>query len=491
MRLMGRVLVVWAIAMHGADVLLAQTTVRGELRDSLTGVPFRNTRVEMVPIGNALEDGLVTMSDGTGRFEFRNVARGDYAIGFRHPRLDSLGFEAVSKALRVDGRERTLVADLALPSAITLRQVLCPSSGDSTGVLFGRILNAEGGTIASSATLTIEWSEAVLSAKGVEPVLARMTTKADVDGKYVACGVPVDAVVRVRAGLQADGVQRQSGRVRVRVPSMAPIFYRTLYIANFLADDSVAAGVRARESTELPSVGASVLTLSGIVLDEASQPVASARVRVEDTQVEVIADTRGRFRLARVPSGTIEVAVSAIGYSPVYFAVDMLGGENVERNVVMSRVPAMLDSVTVMGTRASDRVGFFERRRKGRGYFVTANEARLVGAQTVPDALYMAPGIRAGLKGRGGCRPVVYLDGVLFNGDLGRLGSEMDNAVPLSTVGGIEVYNGATDAPAQFGSPGNRPGAPNAGGCAVVVIWTKSNVPDLSEEALNGRRPRE
>lgn len=99
------------------------------------------------------------------------------------------------------------------------------------------------------------------------------------------------------------------------------------------------------------------------------------------------------------------------------------------------------------------------------------------GARDVPSALFMAPALRGGSRGRGGCRPVVYVDGVLFAGDVGGLGSPLDNAAPFPDVGGIEVYANPADAPAQFGSPGNREGKPNAGGCAVVVVWTKGFVP--------------
>lgn len=62
-----------------------------------------------------------------------------------------------------------------------------------------------------------------------------------------------------------------------------------------------------------PSVGAA--TLAGFVRDEATgQPIVYASVRLDTPTRATLSDNRGAFWLNRLPVGTCQLTVSAVGY---------------------------------------------------------------------------------------------------------------------------------------------------------------------------------
>jgi hypothetical protein len=130
-------------------------------------------------------------------------------------------------------------------------------------------------------------------------------------------------------------------------------------------------------------------------------------------------------------------------------------------------VTERLDPVTTVGSSAREAEGFARRRREGRGYFLTTDDFAKRGALSVSQALIQAPLLRVSgtsrtgrpvMLGRGNCRPTVFLDGNPLRIEM----DEIDNAIPIGQLGGIEVYD-AQNRPAQFGT----------GSCETIVMWTK------------------
>jgi hypothetical protein len=58
-------------------------------------------------------------------------------------------------------------ADLALPGAPALAAAVCGARGDSTGVLLGRVLDAERGEPVAGGAVVVRWGEVVLDRRGV------------------------------------------------------------------------------------------------------------------------------------------------------------------------------------------------------------------------------------------------------------------------------------------------------------------------------------
>ena len=80
------------------------------------------------------------------------------------------------------------------------------------------------------------------------------------------------------------------------------------------------------------------------------------------------------------------------------------------------------------------------------------------------------------VSGRFGCSPAIYLDGVRQQDGL----TDIDGILSISHIGGIEVYANPSEAPPQYAGPAyNAKGGATrnlAGGCATIVVWTKSHV---------------
>jgi Carboxypeptidase regulatory-like domain len=295
--------------------------------------------------------------------------------------------------------------------------------------------------------------------------------------------VPSETPVQLRAAPRTAATTLASGAIEVRLSATTPLLHRDLFVAArvvanttsalSMADSGAAATTEVKDtSTGRPRGRA---RLVGVVRGAGNAPLANARVRVPDADVEVATASDGSFRLSGLPAGTVAVEVIAIGYAPLRTSADLRAGTDRSVQVALTKPVATLDAVRVFSAVQKDRAGFAARRKKGLGYFINADEARMNGALNVATALLMAPSMRStGLRGRGGCRPMIYLDGVPFAGDI----PQIDDEAPFASIGGIEVYSNPADLPAQFGSPGNRTNQQaNEGGCAVVIVWTKGFVP--------------
>ena len=103
----------------------AQTVVHGVVFDSLAGRALVGATVRMFALATPRDSALESMTDSVGRFRFADIPPGRYVIGFSHARLDSLGFDAVSRKVEFSQTGDTVALDIALPSGRTLVATLC------------------------------------------------------------------------------------------------------------------------------------------------------------------------------------------------------------------------------------------------------------------------------------------------------------------------------------------------------------------------------
>jgi hypothetical protein len=180
-----------------------------------------------------------------------------------------------------------------------------------------------------------------------------------------------------------------------------------------------------------------------------------------------------------------------MGYAPF---VERVGRNAAGEMVVTLHLLAQsLAPVTVEGRRDPtplEKSGFYDRvQRAQRGAFnadfITPEEldARL-GART-SDLLYgrrfVFPdgnGRQKVLKGRGGCKMTIYLDGQLVRPERiggGRFGGSSEGIVPIddivnaTAIAAIEIYASAANAPAEM-IP--LVGSAQQGACGIVALWT-------------------
>lgn len=187
----------------------------------------------------------------------------------------------------------------------------------------------------------------------------------------------------------------------------------------------------------------------------------------------VRADSAGEFTLRAPRPGMFRLAAGGVGYRETEsLAFELEADDSIEVVFRLSPGAVLLDPLEVVAS-ARRRPGWLEdfRRRAERGafgWFATRAEIERLRPVRTTELLRAVPGIRlvpgrgAGyaVRGRGGCVPAVYLDGVRLPGGAGSI----DLWTSPSSLEGIEVYHG-TAVPAEFSRPGSA--------CGAVLLWSR------------------
>lgn len=217
----------------------------------------------------------------------------------------------------------------------------------------------------------------------------------------------------------------------------------------------------------------------GVVVDrETRRPLDGAAVLLEPAgeawevspgPERVLTDEEGNFALAGLAPGRWELRVESLGYRAVVDSVEYRSelGLRVEVALVPDAVelePLLV--VTEARSRNLEASGFYDRRRRGIGRFVSREEMEARLLPRVSDLFRTMPGVRMstprrfGEEGvvllRGGCEADVWLDGVRTSSPF-----PVDALVGPHDLDGVEVYHGS-EVPARFG--------PST--CGAVLIWT-------------------
>jgi len=237
--------------------------------------------------------------------------------------------------------------------------------------------------------------------------------------------------------------------------------------------------------------------VSGVVVDSAGVPIPHAVFSVVGESLRVVTDSQGRFRLA-VPPGPRLIAVRALGYRPLMWAVTLGSGLEASGRIRLQRLSIALPEITVVGERyvPGRLAGYYQRRQTGLGKYIdSATIARRFPSRTADllqgiagvrvlqghdpftpsvgfvrcsDILTFRPqaspclldpncGVHPGVKSEQGV--AVYVDGFRVLGDPG----DILGTINPADVEAIEVYRGPAELPAEF----------NSDDCAAIVIWTK------------------
>lgn len=388
-------------------------------------------------------------TDRRGRFAFTGVEPGTHRLAFAAPWLDSLGLPPIVRTVSLAGEGEAPAVILATPSVTTLARERCG------GVLeegYALLLGEVRGLDALPATATVvsaEWWERRIGRDLNDLIRVALVDTVGQGGRYVLCGVPRDAEVRVRAE-HADG--RRTAELLVRAPS--PANARDLVIAD-------------------PSAR---VTVTGQALRAGDAPLADAEVSlVGDSVVTVRTGRDGRFTLAG-PFASGQLLVRAIGYTPAVVELAPVGERLDLAPVRLARAPQELPTVTTTGapyTRA--RLEFEHRRRHDVGTFIDDEEIARIPVLT-PGYLRGRVN-RSRTDGMGSfwlvgshyeavCAPRIFVDGQF----VGRTGSHRSvEAAPLrlqdylQEAKRVEIYRAAF-APPRYS---------DSGGCGSIVISTQ------------------
>jgi len=187
----------------------------------------------------------------------------------------------------------------------------------------------------------------------------------------------------------------------------------------------------------------------GTVRDSTTgRPVPQAQIILVGTNLETLADTSGRYRLAGVPAGQVRVLARHIGYRASLRTLDVAAGESA--NLDLSLRPSPLDVEPVIVT-AAKRSQLLDQAVTSVALVSDSDIARRA-VSTVDEAVNKAPGVlflngQVNIRGSSGfveglgSRVLLLVDGVPANeGDRG--GIDWD-VVPLEQVDRVEVVKGA------------------------------------------------
>lgn len=178
-------------------VLLAVDAPSAGSSASVRGVVYDSTRAAPLPGALVFLSGTqhAVTAGSDGHFHFEDLPEGSYTISFLHPRLDSLGFVPIPRA--VDPRPgESVELELAIPSLAAILTAACPQAAPhaGTGMITGRVHDAQSGTGIRGAEVVLSWSP-----RGGGTSRTELTVTTDADGRYRACGVPAGVAVTLQA----------------------------------------------------------------------------------------------------------------------------------------------------------------------------------------------------------------------------------------------------------------------------------------------------
>jgi hypothetical protein len=241
-------------------------------------------------------------------------------------------------------------------------------------------------------------------------------------------------------------------------------------------------------------------SVSGLVLADSTElPIAGAVLSVVGTNREVRSDATGRFLLASIPAGAIELRVRAIGFQMSTFSVTVRASVDLELDVMLSQSITTLDTAKVRARRDPLRPwkeDFDERRRIGIGHFIdSASLQKVVGESWVTLLLAQVPGLKrvryssrlalASTRGaisfqltpdgdpvdrKLGAPKACYVKVIIDN--IATYNSGVNEAlfditsIDAEAIAALEYYTVA-QLPVQFNRGGSSP-------CGTLVIWTKN-----------------
>ena len=237
----------------------------------------------------------------------------------------------------------------------------------------------------------------------------------------------------------------------------------------------------------------------GSVRDASGIAAPAAVVALIGTHDTTVTDDSGRFVLHAPRAGAYLLSVRQLGFAPQRLAISFSPEHAAHAAVTLTRTVPVLPTVTTTAAerRAYRDVGFDDRMRAGVGYFLTYDQIVRKQAPAFGDLLKGIPGLglvhapHLGDDGwmvtskRSGCvsymidgKPQPMVKPELKIGTAP--GQQLGPGTPIGTVlvpaspdlfidadntGAIEYYE-SSERPTQFGS----------GGCALVVVWTRTRL---------------
>lgn len=457
----------------------AQGRITGTVYDSLSShAPLAGATVVLI------ERARYATTDSRGHFEIDSVPDGHYTLGFMHPLLDSLDLTAPVVAAEVSGGRRTTVA-LVTPGPAAAYARVCPGTYDiETGVIAGRVRDADDQTALADAVVSTDWTEFAIIGGHAAGHRVRAVARTNREGLYLLCGVPTT----VQVDVHTDAAGFTAG------PTPLLLSDRLIGRLDFSVSrrDSAARITAFGDSASTRSALPGTASLRGRVTGGDGRPLRDAVVGVLGTAQLARTDATGAFHLEGIPAGTRTIEVRSIGLTPTTATMDFATHAARDTTLSIGHQAQVLKPMAVVGRTTSlswmERQGFEKRRLQGMGAFMTeADIARhefadlaqiLEGMRGVtiewtcghPNCVaFPVPyliGITSVVSGGVHCLPNFYLDGMQYHMTSVDDVDELSATLPPKWIKGVEVYSNPGAMPAEFDQTSFT-------GCGSIVIWTR------------------
>ncbi len=436
------------------DVSLA---IRGTVTDSIHARPLVGAKVvasrAVPPESVTVAHDFAATTDANGRFTIASLTPAIYLITVEHPWLDSTGFDVSART--VDLRDKHSVQlSLAVPSGNTIRSAFCGKIARDTslGLVEGYVHDALSDAPEAEVRVLFAWSDFTVDRRTARatPRYHTVAAKTASDGSFAVCGLPISTTLLMQAQI---GERASTGAVEVQIPPGGVLV----------------------ESLRIAATKTATASISGVVIRDGSsqRPVVGAHVHVFGANEEVLTGDDGGFHLNAVEIGTQSIEVTAVGFRPRRYAIEVHDGSPIKVNLVLPEMAQMLDTVrstTHRGGAPALRDEFDARAVRGTGQYInedmiaktkpwqTTDLLRYVhGFEFKSDTVFSKRG-EIEVMGTGICRPLLLIDGSPAD--------SMNEVLPIA-IHGIEVYASSINVPIQYSATAT------ATGCGAILIWTK------------------
>jgi hypothetical protein len=454
-----------ALSLLGLPLSLAAAqeptaSLRGTVTDSIRHGPLVGATV-VVSSRAAAGAGAVESHDYTattdkhGKYAVNAIAPGTYVLTVEHPWLDSSGLSVPARPVDLRPRQSASM-NLAVPSAATVRATVCGrASGDSTvGLVAGYVTEATTARPVAGARVVFVWTDFDVDGRTAQTSDQKRSVAVTtaLDGTFRVCGLPVLRPILMQA--QVHGMAG-TGAEELQLPANG-LLVKTLRVED-----------RPSGYAELHGV---------VVRTESERPLAGAHVHLWGAADSVTTADDGSFHLRDVPLGTQTVEVTALGFYPRRYTLDVQTGDEAKIAITMTEIATTLDSVRIIARRTNTppwHAEFDDRSAHGMGQYITEEMIAKQGTRLTSELFQQVRGFNLFngrlYSSRGPtsllslptpnqprqtiCSPTVYVDGTPGG---------VDDISPLA-IHGIEIYASSAEVPAKY----------HAGPCGAILVWTK------------------
>lgn len=230
-------------------------------------------------------------------------------------------------------------------------------------------------------------------------------------------------------------------------------------------------------------------TISGRLIDnETRRGVVNGTVALLDTMgiavARVLSGSEGEYVIRAPRPGRYTLRGSGMGYrGGLLSQLDVEDGEEAHLDIFLAPAPIVLEPLSITGNRVRqelERQGFWRRREKGTGFFLTPGQLAVRPPVTEAEVIARAPFVFLDREVRWAgtiptmrsfgeeCVPAVLVDDIQV--PVGRpVGIQeppptLEEYVNFADITALEVYRGLGEIPPEVALPFES--------CGVIMIWT-------------------